>query len=169
MQPTAGVARRRAPNGPGCSDAPQRAAQSKGGVEGETNDAPRRPKPPPPRKRPGVLLDPELLDPEPQVFAERVAGPCSQEPSLSLPVLADRAAEVVDSSSLRFLTASALEARRKEEEEKEKEKEKKRLAVPEEAAVATDRARLVVEQAGKRRKRKKEEEEASSDVLTFLS
>ena len=38
-------------------------------------------------------------------------------PSLSLPSLADRAAEVVDSSSLRFLTASALEARRKEEEE----------------------------------------------------
>ena len=45
-------------------------------------------------------------------------------PSLSLPSLADRTAEVVDSSSLRFLTASALEARRKEERKKEKEKQK---------------------------------------------
>ena len=48
-------------------------------------------------------------------------------PSLSLPGLADRAAEVVDSSSLRFLTASALEARRKEEEEKKKKKKEKEL------------------------------------------
>ena len=35
-------------------------------------------------------------------------------PSLSLPSLADRAAEVVDSSSLHFLAGAALEARRKE-------------------------------------------------------
>ena len=50
-------------------------------------------------------------------------------PSLSLRGLAERAAEVVDSSSLRFLAASALEPRRKEEEEKKKEKEKRRSAV----------------------------------------
>ena len=45
-------------------------------------------------------------------------------PSLSLPVLADRAADGADSSSLRFLTASALEARRKEEEEEEEQERK---------------------------------------------
>ena len=44
-------------------------------------------------------------------------------PTLALPVLAGLAGEVVDSSSLRFLAASALKARR-EEKEKEKEKEK---------------------------------------------
>ena len=44
-----------APYGPGCSDAPQRAAQGTGGGEGETNDAPRRPKPPLPGKRPAPL------------------------------------------------------------------------------------------------------------------
>ena len=79
-------------------------------------------------------------------------------PSLSLPVLADRAAEVVDSSSLRFLTASALEARRKEEEEEEEEENKekeKRSAVLVEAAVALEQARLLTEQMSRRRKRKK--------------
>ena len=57
-------------------------------------------------------------------------------PSLSLPGLADRAAEVVDSSSLRFLTASALEARRKEEDEerrKVEEQEKLKTMTEEEA------------------------------------
>ena len=58
--------------------------------------------------------------------------------SLSLPSLADRAAEEVDSSSLRFLTASALEARRREEEE---EKEKKRKVVVEVLARAQERVR----------------------------
>ena len=68
--------------------------------------------------RPGVLQDPA-----PQLVSEHAACPCSSGvPSLSLPVLADRAAEAVDSSSLRFLTASALEARREEEEEQEQEK-----------------------------------------------
>ena len=37
----------------------------------------------------------------------------------------ERAAEVVDSSSLRFLTASALESRRKEEEEQERRRQLK--------------------------------------------
>ena len=79
-------------------------------------------------------------------------------PTLALPVLAGSAGEVVDSSSLRFLTASALKARREEEEErkkKEKEKMEQRLAVHVEAAVALERARLLLEQASKRRKRKK--------------
>ena len=119
----------------------------------DTNDAVRSQKTVSSRgARPGVLQDPA-----PQLVSENAACPCSSGvPSLSLPVLADRAAEVVDSSSLRFLTASALEARSKEEEEKKKEKEKeKRLAVHVEAAVALERARLLLEQAGKRRKRKK--------------
>ena len=76
------------------------------------------------------------------------------------PALAGSTGEVVDSSSLRFLTASALKARREEEEEeerkkKEKEKMEERSAVHVEAAVALERARLLLEQASKRRKRKK--------------
>ena len=66
----------------------------------------------------------------------------------------------MDSSSLRFLTASALKARREEEEEeerkkKEKEKMEERSAVHVDGAVALERARLLLEQASKRRKRKK--------------
>ena len=96
-------------------------------------------------------------------------------PTLALPILAGSAGEVVDSSSLCFLTASALEARREEEEEKVKEKERKHLAVHEtlerarlwaeekerrlavhEAATATlEQARLWAEEKAKRRKRKK--------------
>ena len=57
-----------------------------------------------------------------------VPCPACGAPSLSLPVLADRAADGVDSSSVQFLTASALEARREEEEEKKaKEERKERL------------------------------------------
>ena len=81
-------------------------------------------------------------------------------PTLALPVLAGSAGEVVDSSSLRFLTASALKARREEEEEEEerkeeKEKEEKRLDVHAEPLTALERAHLWSEQASKRRKRKK--------------
>ena len=96
-------------------------------------------------------------------------------PSLSLPSLADRAAEEVDSSSLRFLTASALEARRREEEE---EKEKKRKVVVEVLARAQERVRDglplssaedaawrqwsgLPPQQEKRRKRKEKEADAS--------
>ena len=52
---------------------------------------------------------------------------------LGLPPLAGASGEVVDSSALRFVSASALEAKRKpEEEEKEKEKEKGLLQEEEE-------------------------------------
>ena len=82
--------------------------------------------------RPGVLKDPEpqLLD---AVLAYRAAG----EPLVATPLLAAPAAEGIDSSSLRFLTASALEARRREEEEKEK----KRKVVVEVLARAQERVR----------------------------
>ena len=58
--------------------------------------------------RPRVLKDPEpqLLD---AVLAYRAGG----VPSVVTPLLAAPAAEGIDSSSLRFLTASALEARRR--------------------------------------------------------
>ena len=73
--------------------------------------------------RPGVLKDPEpqQLD---AVLAYRAAG----EPSVATPLLAAPAAEGIDSSSLRFLTASALEARTREEEEKKEEVKKARSA-----------------------------------------
>ena len=45
------------------------------------------------------------------------APPLPPRPTLAVPCLAGRAVELVDSSALRFLTASAVEAKRKEEEE----------------------------------------------------
>ena len=68
-------------------------------------------------------------------------------PSLSLPSLADRAAEVVDSSSLRFLTAS-LEARRKEEEERRKD-EVEKAKENEKQKAATAKELVVVPGVGK--------------------
>ena len=50
--------------------------------------------------------------------------PVDGGPTLAMPVLAGRAAEMVDFFALSFLTAQALEGKRKEEQE-EKEKEKK--------------------------------------------
>ena len=67
---------------------------------------------------PGMPLEP-LAEPL-HWFIQGLETLCPDDrgaPSLSLPVLADRAADGVDSSSsLRILTASALQARRKEEE-----------------------------------------------------
>ena len=121
----------------------------------DAHDALRGQKTPPPGVRPGSLCD---LGPQRSDHTVRRSSGDSL-PTLALPVLAGSAGEVVDSSSLRFLTASALKARREEEEEKEKKKEKekmeKRSAVHVEAAVAHERARLLLEQASKRRKRKK--------------
>ena len=72
-------------------------------------------------ERPGVLQD--LA---PQLVAEHAGCPCSCLPSLATPSLADATADVVDSSTLRFLTAAALKAKRKlEEEEMEKAKKLK--------------------------------------------
>ena len=92
--------------------------------------------------RPGVLEEPE-----PQGGAV-TAG---YVPSLAVPLLAGAAGEVVDSSSLRFLTAAAL--RQREEEEEKFEAKYKETQRP--AADAIERARVLLEQAGKRKKRKK--------------
>ena len=110
----------------------------------DAHDALRGQKTPPPGVRPG-----SLGDPGPQRSDRTVRRSSGDSlPTLALPVLAGSAGEVVDSSSLRFFTASALKARREEEEkEKKKEKEKmeKRSAVHVEAAVALERARLLLE------------------------
>ena len=78
------------------------------------------------QKRPLQGMQPERLSDaqEPQGVLEHPCPACGA-PSLPLPVLADSAADGVDSSSLQFLTASALEARREEEEEKKKAKEER--------------------------------------------
>ena len=82
----------------------KRAGREEAGLE--THSGLRAPTPLPPETRPEPLEEP---------LHWFILG---LEASLSLPVLADRAADGVDSSSLLFLTASALEARREEEEER---------------------------------------------------
>ena len=86
---------------------------------------------------------PEPLDEPLHWFLAGLEVLCPVDGAPSLSSLADRAAEVVDSSSLRFLTASALE------------EEKKDLAEHEEAAAAIERPRHLFDQTGKRRKMKK--------------
>ena len=125
-------------------------------------------------QRPGVLTEPE-----PQGRAVTVGYVAAPLPSLSLPVLADRAAEVVDSSSLRFLTVAALRQRKEGERQKEleeREEAKKRadelqslLAVPRDLRTPAQLRRfqeLAAQSsdswASLRRKRKKEEEEEGS-------
>ena len=134
----------------------QKAAGS-GEVEAhETHSALRGPKQPPSRERPG--LPPE---PRPQ-RSDRTMRRSSGDnlPTLALPVLAGSAGEVVDSSSLRFLTASALKARREEEEEKEKEKEAAKrkevqTEVQQQAAEALEQARLLLERSKRKRKKRR--------------
>ena len=107
----------------------------------ETNDAVRSLKTVSSRGvRPGVLQDPA-----PQLVSEHAACPCSCLPSLATPSLADATADVVDSSSLRFLAASALEARRKEEEEERDRRIKETeqlLAVPRALRTPEQRRRI---------------------------
>ena len=83
-------------------------------------------------------------------------------PSLAGPLLAGAASEAVDSSSLRFLAAAALQ--KLKEKEKVKEKLKAESVVQQQAAVALERARLLLEKrsanpssssSSLRRKRKK--------------
>ena len=93
----------------------------------------------------------------PQLEVVRAASPRTAGPSLATPSLSDVAADVLDSSSLRFLTAAALTARRKEEEEEKKAKKEaaKRQEVQAEAAEAMQRARLLVERNKRKRKKRK--------------
>ena len=98
----------------------QRVEAPREGVEGETNDALRRPKPPLPGKRPGVLLDPEPV----QVVDAVTSYVAAPGPSSLVPQLA--ANDALDNATLRFLVARALRDRRRQEEERRKrEKEEK--------------------------------------------
>ena len=64
----------------------------------DAHEALRGLKTPPPGKRPAALRESG-----PQLVAEHAGCPCSCLPSLATPSLADATADVVDSSSLRFL------------------------------------------------------------------
>ena len=86
----------------------------------DAHDALRGQKTPPPGVRPG-----SLVDPGPQRSDRTVRRSSGKAPLLVVASLADASADGVDAATLSFLTASALEARRKEEE---KEKEVKRQA-----------------------------------------
>ena len=101
---------------------------------------------------------------EPQGRAVTVGYVAAQVPSLAGPLLAGAASEAVDSSSLRFLAAAALQKLKEEEKEKVKEKLKAESVVQQQAAVALERARLLLEKrsanpssssSSLRRKRKK--------------
>ena len=85
-----------------------------GEVEGQVTHAGlRAQKTPPPGARPGILAEP---GPQRSDRSRRhFSGDCL--PTLGLPVLAGALGEQVDSSALRFLTASALEAERKLEKQ----------------------------------------------------
>ena len=86
-------------------------------VRAEQYYAPRRQKTASAGMRPGVLKDPA-----PQVAATypSVTAPL---PSLAVPLLAGTAGEVVDTSSLRYLTADALTQREEEERKRRRELE----------------------------------------------
>ena len=101
----------------------QKTAARAGEVEEQVTHAGiRAQKTPPPRVRPGILAEPGPQRSDRS--RRRFSGDCL--PTLGLPVLTGALGEQVDSSALRFLTASALEAERKlEEEEKKKAKVKK--------------------------------------------
>ena len=83
---------------------------------------PREQETPPPGARPGILAEPQ---PQRSDRSRRhFSGDCL--PTLGLPVVAGALGEQVDYSTLRFLTAAALKAKRKlEEEEKTKMKKLK--------------------------------------------
>ena len=114
-------------------------------VEGETNDAPRRPKPP----LPGTL--PELLEEvaEPQGLSAAPRCPDAGVPLLSVPLLAGR--DGSDHTSVRWLPKLELRLRLREEREQKEEKEK------EQAAEMRRRAQALLDHAASlpKRKRKK--------------
>ena len=130
----------------------QRVEVPREGVEGVTSDAPRRPKPPPPGKRPGVLLDPEPA----QVVDAVTLYVAAPGPS-SLPRLA--ANDALDNATLKFLVARALLDRREQEEERRKREEevKKRMKVWLEQRTAEGRRELEqrLDSGGASSKRKK--------------
>ena len=114
----------------------------------------------------GVRPDP-LAEP-PHWFIPGLEAHCPDDdgaPSLSLPSLADRAAEVVDSSSLRFLTDSALEARIKEDEESRKAEEQEMLKTMTEEEARRELRTLLAVPAPRRTAEQEERSRACRAVL----
>ena len=121
------------------------------------HDAPRGPKTPPPGERPGIL--PEPVPQRSDRTVRRFAG--AALPTLALPVLAGSAGEAVDTRTLPFLTAKALEDRKKTlaEEAAARVELRSLLAVPRSRRTAEQESRLDavsrLPAAAPRRKRKK--------------
>ena len=84
-------------------------------VEEQVAHGLRAQKTPPPGARPGILAEPRAQRSD----RSRRHFSGDRLPTLGLPVLAGALGEQVASSALRFLTASALESKRKLEEEEE--------------------------------------------------
>ena len=96
-------------------------------VEYETHAGLRAQKTPPPGERPGILAEPG-----PQRSDRTVRRSSGETPLLVVASLAAVAADGVDAATLSFLTAQALEDRRKEEEERKmKEKEAQEVKLKE--------------------------------------
>ena len=88
---------------------PKTATRARDGKVYETHEAPRRRGTP----RPGLLAEP---GPQRSDRSLRHSSKDTSSQPSGLPVLAGASGELVDSSALRFLTASALEAKRKLEQ-----------------------------------------------------
>ena len=119
-------------------------SRAKEGVEGETNDAPRRPKPPLPGTRPEPLEEVA----EPQGLSAAPRWPDAGVPLLSVPLLAGR--DGIDNTTVRWLLKLELRTRQREEEKEEKKKQEK-------AAESRRRAQALLDHAASlpKRKRKK--------------
>ena len=126
--------------------------RAKEGVEGETNDAPRRPKPPLPGTRPEPLEEVS----EPQVRAATVGYVAAAgAPLLAVPSLGG--GDAIDDTSVHFLLEMALlspeeveqlrraERRKLAREKEEKELEEKREKERQKAKVKETIARLTAE------------------------
>ena len=154
------------------------------------HSAPRRPKTARVGVRPGVLEDPE---PRRETEHELYAAPRGPKPpspgvpSLATMLLAGQATEVLDASTLAFLTRAVLEEKKKAEVEKEarmrrqrrqaEEHEERMLALnrrvrddlpltPSEHAAWKEWACRLLSSAGKRRKRKKRKKKKASSVCS---
>ena len=129
-------------------------ARAREEVVHDAHEAPRGQKTPPTGVRPGRLVDPGSQRSDRSL--RRSAGDCRPSPA----VLAGSAGEVVDSSSLRFLTAAALRQRKEEEEkvEREAKAQEKKVAeseVQQQAAAALEQARLLLERNKRKRKKRR--------------
>ena len=137
----------------------QRVEAPSEGVEGETNDAPRRPKPPLPGKRPGVLLDPEPV----QVVDAVTSYVAAPGPSSLVPQLA--ANDALDNATLKFLVARALQDRREQEEEQRKREEEEKAKKEKEMKESWQQFIDQIRANARREKERLDSGGASSDIF----